>query len=826
MRAVDYTYATASGGGTNPFPWPQYLGIDFNSRANFEVTRRWTPPLQTTTTQDGVTFSSYVNSYDSFARPLSVGRWSSLGYGKTDVTEYYDDLTHWVLGQSKRHYNADTGLVDSRIEYDAATALPLQTFAFEKLKSSMTYNADGTLATVKDGLNHTTNFSNWKRGIPQAIQYADGTTQSAVVDDNGWIRSVTDENGLATGYGYDAMGRVSGITYPNESNLTYNATTRVFAQMTAGVYGLPAGYWRETVQTGNRKKVVYYDGLWRPVVEENYDAGNVNGTLSQTVRRYDAEGHVVFASYPQRTLDPNVYNTWGDPAATPNALGAHTTYDALDRVTQVAQDSELGTLTTTTEYLSGFQVRTTNPRGYQTTNGYEVYDQPSYDLLSWSSQPEGKVIEISHNRFGLPLTIRQRASDSSVSATRNYVYDGYMQLCKTVEPETGATGLGYDAAGNVAWSASGVALPDTVNCNASEAYASGRRADRSYDARNRLYTLAFPDGRGNQTWTYTPDGLPSHVVTDNDGPGQGTVVNDYTYNNRRLLAGESVTQPGWYTWSLGYGFDGNASLSAQWYPTNRTVTYGPNALGQATQVVDTAGQTYASGVSYYPNGGISQFTYGNGIVHTMTQNSRQLPSRSTDSGGVLNDVYNYDANGNVGSTIDELVGAGNYSVQSRWMGYDGLDRLTAAGSGSFGGTDNWHRFTYSELDNLASWKLAGAKDYANYVYDASNRLTQINNSAGAAVVSLGYDAQGNLSVKNGQAYGFDYGNRLRGATNQDSYRYDGQGRRVLNTNGQGNIVSIYSRDGQLMYVEDYRRREAVTSFYLAGSAVARVRHPF
>lgn len=49
---------------------------------------------------------------------------------------------------------------------------------------------------------------------------------------------------------------------------------------------------------------------------------------------------------------------------------------------------------------------------------------------------------------------------------------------------------------------------------------------------------------------------------------------------------------------------------------------------------------------------------------------------------------------------------------------------------------------------------------------------------------------------------------------------------MLNTNGQGNIVSIYSRDGQLMYVEDYRRREAVTSFYLAGSAVARVRHPF
>jgi hypothetical protein len=52
---------------------------------------------------------------------------------------------------------------------------------------------------------------------------------------------------------------------------------------------------------------------------------------------------------------------------------------------------------------------------------------------------------------------------------------------------------------------------------------------------------------------------------------------------------------------------------------------------------------------------------------------------------------------------------------SRWMTYDGLDRLTSAGSASFGG-DAWHRFTYDALDNLKSWKLADVKDYAEYVY--------------------------------------------------------------------------------------------------------------
>jgi hypothetical protein len=32
---------------------------------------------------------------------------------------------------------------------------------------------------------------------------------------------------------------------------------------------------------------------------------------------------------------------------------------------------------------------------------------------------------------------------------------------------------------------------------------------------------------------------------------------------------------------------------------------------------------------------LKQFTYGNGLVHTLTQNARQLPLRSVDSGGVL-----------------------------------------------------------------------------------------------------------------------------------------------------------------------------------------------
>ncbi len=59
----------------------------------------------------------------------------------------------------------------------------------------------------------------------------------------------------------------------------------------------------------------------------------------------------------------------------------------------------------------------------------------------------------------------------------------------------------------------------------------------------------------------------------------------------------------------------------------------------------------ASNARYYPNGALAQFTYGNGIVHTLTQNARQLPSRSVD-GSVLDLSTAFDANGNVAAITD------------------------------------------------------------------------------------------------------------------------------------------------------------------------------
>ena len=767
---------------------------------------------------DVATFTKQVDVFNPFANPLQVTKFSSLGAIKIDVTTYEDDLTQWVIGQVGTF--STNGIQVSRTEY-YANALPRKKFSFGKAQNTLTYNLApgpdaGTLHTVTDERGNTTTLTDWKRGIPQLIRHPatneapGGATESAVVNNNGWIDSVTDENGAGyrTDYTYDLMGRLTSIVYPTGDSTAWETTTFSFGPIDTGEYGLPAGHWKQTVTTGNARKSTYFDAMWRPVVEETYDAANTSNTLSQTVKRYNTDGNLIYQSYPIRGLS----------AYTAPTFGIHTAYDALDRVTSVGQDSELGRLVTTTEYLPGLRTRTTNPRLKETTVSYRAYDQPTFDWPVAISHPEASYTDIDRDVFGKPNSLTRRNADSSLAVMRRYEYDVQQRLCKSIEPETAATVLEYDAASNVAWSAGGLNLPSS-ECDTT-AVPAAVKVTRTYDARNRLSTMLFSDGDGSQSWAYTPDGLPALITTLND-KGTTSAVNAYTYNKRRLMTGESLRQsePD-YTWALGYGYNSQGNVASHTSP-GLTVNYEPNALGQPTQ----AG-TYATGVSYFPNGAMKQFTYGNGIEHNLQQNVRGLPERSRDSYGdvsVHDDNYDYDTNGNVSAISDGLPGGRG----DRDMTYDGLDRLTSANSPMFGMAN----YGYDVLDNLKTVKVAGGSQVRDhtYVYDyqGSGRLTNVTNTVGgASVIGLGYDDQGNLANKNGQVHDFDFGNRLRDVTGKEQYRYDGYGRRVQAKHAVlGDIYSMYGADGVLRYQQDYRTQKVSSYVYLNGSLVARVTEP-
>lgn len=768
--------------------------------------------------QQGRTFTHAVNAFDPMARPIRVTRSSNLA-GNPSITEaisYHDNLQRWTLGQqSKVVCVAPTsalpagcgtsGIVVSETAYDSL-ARPTQFESFGKLTQTLAYNADGTLATVKDGNGSTTTLSSWKRGIPQQIKHPatpespSGATQAAVVDNNGWITRITDENGFATNYQYDSMGRLSNITHPTGDSVAWNATSFSLARAASAAYGIPAGHWQHTEATGNPRKVTYLDAMWRPVLVREYDTSNATVTQRFVRQTFDPDGRATFRSYP---------STSGTPAT-----GVWSEYDALGRKTSVSQDSEHGLLVTQFGYLSNFRTRVTTPNGAQITTGYLAWDQPSEEYPVSVSHPAGAYTDIARDVLGKTRSITRRNSNSTVSLIRSYVYDSNQQLCKSVEPESRSTILVYDPAGNVSWSASGQNYPSTSSCNTSNVTAA-QKVTRTYDARNRLRALTFPDGRGSQTWTYTPDGLPATITTQNLS-GAGVVANAYSYNRRRLLTGESVVTDG-LTSSIGYGYDPNGHLATHTYPVGGSVAYAPNALGQPTRVAN-----YATGATYFPNGQLKQFNYGNGIVYSATQNARGLLSRQTACAVTgscvaadrrLDLAYAYDQQGNVSQITDHRNGR-----QTRGMSYDALDRLIQATSNMFGTAS----YSYDVLDNLITVQTTGGSHARNhtYQYNSNNRLSEVRQTTnGAVVTTLSYDIRGNLTSKGSQAFQFDFGNRLRAATGVATYAYDGHGRRVRDSTTAPKF-SVYSVGGQLMHANDQRRGIRTNYFHLGGVIVA------
>lgn len=729
------------------------------------------------------------------AATLATAAYAPHAWAATTVETltYYDNEVSWILGQVAAR--AVDGIVSDQAAFDPVTSRPMQIWRFGKPSQALGYHADGTIASVRDGNGNTTLLSSWKRGIPQLINFPDGTTQSALVDDRGWISQVTDQNGFATGYRYDAMGRLAGIDYPGSDTTVWNGMNQSFTQVAGDEYGIAPGHWRRTTTTGSHVSLAYYDALWRPLITAEHDA-NDSSTVRFVGYEYDNDGRKVFSSYPAAVANHD--------------RGIWTLYDVLGRATSVTQNSELGDLSTSTQYLrdaSGVFTLVRNPRGAETRTWYRMLDTPAFDSPTRIVQPEGGITAITRDAFGKPLSITRSSADGALQVARTYSYSSSQELCRTVEPETGATLAGYDGAGNVAWSAGGLAGSTSCEPDGTSPTVAARRITRSYDTRNRLLTLSFPDSNGDQSWSYTPDGKVSQITTQNDG-GSSQVVNTYAYNKRRLLTAESIVQTGMPAQAVGYTYDANASVASVQYPSGLSVEYAPNALGQPTR----AG-TFATGVTYFPNGGMSRFVYGNGIVHTLQQNARQLPSSASDA-GIVSQSYSFDSAGNVAQITDGLNAA-----RTRSMTYDAQDRLTSATSPAFGG-NGLISYSYDALDNIRTAVLGGIRDHI-YWYDASNRLSNIINSSGATVMGFAFDTQGNLSNKNGQGFQFDYGNRLRSAVGKETYRYDGNGRRVLSTADTGAIASFYGNDGVLRRQDNDRTTSSIEYVYLNGSLVAK-----
>lgn len=811
------------------------------------------PKTATTIKRDGANFSWSVVTdsslcgsllcFDSFARPRKVTKSSTLGYSRSETYAYYDHLSKWVLGQLSS--TAVNSITAASATYDPSTAQMWTFSAFGKQQQALTYYGDGTVATVTDGNNQTTWLGSWYRGVPQSISYADGHSESAVANAFGDITSVTDELGFLTSYTYDAMGRLTGVTYPTGDSVAWQSTTVAYAKVGTAEYGIPANHWRRIETTGARVTQTFYDGLWRPILERRTATDGSVG--DRFVRKaFDYRGLETFVSYPTSAVTHYANLT----------SGLSTAYDVLARVTGTSASSELGTITTSTTYGSPFLTTFTNGRGFSTTTSYQAFDVPTYDTPIQVQAPEGVTTTFTRDVFGKPLSLSRNGvyyppsgGSESLNQTRRFVYDSYQRLCKTLEPDAGTTVFDYDAADNLLWKSAGNNSLTSLSACQRESVALADRSIHHYDLRNRLLFVDHPADSDDVGYTYMADGAmqtaTSGTLNASVPPTWNAKISEwtYSYNKRRLLTGESLAVGG-QVFTIGRSYNALGDENQLTYPSGLVVSTLPNAFGEPRQ----AG-TFASGATYHPNGHVAGFTYGNSAVRSVTLNGRQLPNRIQDLrfGLTLFDhQLGYDANANLASIVDGQPGA----WETRTLYYDGRDRLSSV----IGPVQGNETYTYDVLDNVRRY-VRGSVDQRYMYTPTSGLLDRITDPNGITKVSYAWNTRGEVASRSRpgssvppppppgrvffnsfepttpptdtQNIVFDRAGRLRSFFNGAStYSYDAHGLRVANlVNSIGQRFHVYARDGKLLYTHDGAQAQRTDFIYLGDTLVAERERP-
>lgn len=759
---------------------PGSNGMSFED--DFASTVR-TPRMQTSTLQNGGTYTNSVNTFDSLAREVSVTRANTLGNTRTDVTEYYDDTSRWVIGQVRKSTNSNTGLIESQTDYGVSNALPEKTYAFGLLQQAASYNADGTLNTVADRAGNTTTYSSWKRGVPQLIQYPLSISQSAVVDDSGWITSVTDRRGSTTGYGYDSMGRISRITYPTDDTNVWDDLTQSFVQVSSAEYGLPAGHWKQTVQMADIFKITYYDALWRPVLRQEYDQDDIAGTQLFFRKTFDSNGLESLVAYPSTS-----------PSET---AGIVNEYDALQRLIK-RRTADNVMLEKTNYNLAGNKKSITDADNRVITISYLGYDAPGGSPIR-TVAPEGQTTQIGRDVFGKITSIEQSGawSGGTASATRTVSYDPYQRPCRRSDPEGGVTLWGYDADNRLAFEAKGQSAGTCQTMNADgTSSAPSDAAVSSYDNLSRKTGIDYPGTSDDIGYLYDEEnnttGVSNPVATWN-----------YSYNKRNLLEIETAKIDG-KSFKTRYKLDGIARLGRLYTPSNNYALL-PDAWGRPQQI-----EGYVSGVKYHPTGQIQSYSLSNGLAYSLTLDTLKRPwvqtTASIGAAPIQKYQYGYTTAGDLTSLDDQVDNTDDLTAT-----YDGLHRLASASGvwGSYG-------FTYDTLNNVRARTGSNALTYT--VNATTNRLGAVSGSQSR---TYAYNNRGEISsdgVRTFTLNGLGQVTAVSGAT----YQYDGNGKRIKTVKGGVTEYTLYTHDGQMIYSE--KGGEKTDYLSLNGKTVVEVKN--
>ena len=369
------------------------------------------------------------------------------------------------------------------------------------------------------------------------------------------MTSKTDEAGVVTGYGYDALGRLTSVTQD------------------VGGLGYVTGYG--------------YDELGERIAQ-------TDANQHTTSYAYDQLGRRSSRTLPLGMGESYAYDNVGNLQSKTDFNGRTTTYgyDACNRLLSKTADSYfvqngLGAGQVGYTYTATSKRQTMTDASGITTYGYD----PQTDRLVAKQTPFG-TLSYTYDSAGDVLSIK---SSNRNGASTTYTYDKLNRLSSAGAPAGGPnqpTTYSYDAVGNLSGSA----------------YPNGITAGYTYDQRNRLTAMS---SAGLQTgglslvaqYTYTLGAAGNRLSVSELS---GRTVN-YIYDNLYRLTSETIraASTGTFTCStgqcgaIGYTYDavGNrqqrtSTLAA--IPATGLLYYDANDR-TCTDVYDNDGNTVSSG---------------------------------------------------------------------------------------------------------------------------------------------------------------------------------------------------------------------------------------
>jgi RHS repeat-associated protein len=552
----------------------------------------------------------------------------------------------------------------------------------------------------------------------------------------GQIQTITDAVGHVTTVNtYNVYGQPLTLTDPNGvvTTLTYDARMRL-ASRNIGTETTSYSYY----PTGLLDLVTLPDG---GTVQYAYDGAH---RLTDITDGLGNHIHYTLDTMGNRTAE----NTY-DPSSTLRRTHSRV-INTLNLLYQDVNAAGTSAVTTTFGYDSnGNQTSVAAPLSRNTANQYDALNR-----LTQITDPNSGVTQLGYDaNDNLASVIDPR------SLTTSYSHNGFGDLTQQVSPDTGTTTNTYDSGGNLKTATD----------------ARGAVATYAYDALNRITQAAYSDQTINFTYDAGTNGI-GHLM----GASDANHTLAWTYDALGRVAGKGQTV-GTITKSVGYAYT-NGDLVTLVTPSGQTVTYG-YANHQITSVA-VNGTTIASGVTYFPFGSVSGWTWGNATTVSRTYDTDGKITEINTAGDAVS--FGYDNAFRITGITDTGTSANSWT-----LGYDSLDRLTSASE--TGTTLGW---TYDANGNRLSQTGSNASTFT-----PSNTSNQLNTITGDLTRTYGYDAAGNTTGYASDSFTLNQRGRVSAASlpgGTADYIYNALGQMVEKSGNGGTTLLMYDEAGHLL----------------------------